>query len=102
MRTIDELGDGLGAGLRVRLYFWTRRAEAPFFFHGPRDISLRHHATTINININGESYRLKEKRRAGLLTRAQEREEKEVNVQAETNTVDRQSGNMYSWTQRDE
>ena len=25
MRMIDELGDGPGAGLRVRLYFWTRR-----------------------------------------------------------------------------
>ena len=25
MRMIDELGDGRGAGLRVRLYSWTRR-----------------------------------------------------------------------------
>ena len=26
-RMIDELGDGPGAGLRVRLYFWTRRGR---------------------------------------------------------------------------
>jgi hypothetical protein len=48
---------------------------------------LLHHATTINIK--GESYRLKEKRRAGLLTRAQAPEDKEVKVQAESATVDR-------------
>ena len=28
IRMIDELGDGPGAGLRVRLYFWTRRLIA--------------------------------------------------------------------------
>ena len=50
---------------------------------------LLHHATTINIK--GESYRLKEKRRAGLLTRAQETEaeEEEVKVSEETASLDR-------------
>jgi DNA replication protein DnaC len=49
---------------------------------------LLHHATTINIK--GESYRLKEKRRAGLLTRTQAPEaEEEVKVPEEPVTADR-------------
>jgi len=48
---------------------------------------LLHHATTINIK--GESYRLKEKRRAGLLTRAQAAEEEEVKVEEEPVVSDR-------------
>ena len=43
---------------------------------------LLHHATTINIK--GESYRLREKRRAGLLTRTQSDDEKEVKVHSES------------------
>src|SRR3970282_2098514 len=42
---------------------------------------LLHHATTLNIK--GESYRLKEKRRAGLLGRRKEESEDEKEVMAE-------------------